>query len=262
MDEYFTCDLTEGFPSGAITGRILHLAGLAAVGPSFHESQRYVETNSAMVTHICESVLAEQAGQSIRILGVSSGAVYDSSATLEPICETSALRMSSPYVVSKVLLENQLSYYRSRGLSTVTVRPFNHIGPFQSRGFLLPDLFSAIQDLPSGEPLRVGNLQTARDYLDVRDVARAYLALLEAESPRYDVYNVCSGEAHSGEQILRILCDSLGIAVPLVEIDEQRIRPNDARSIVGSASRLRDELGWSPTFSITESIRDFVSAAA
>lgn len=142
LDEYVVADLVEGWPDIGNVDAVIHLAGLAAVGPSFDEPQHYITVNSSIVTNLCESVLAS--GSHPRVVMVSSGAIYDGNQQL-PLTEESAIAFNSPYAVSKVLNESQAAYYRGRGLDCVIARPFNHIGPGQGPGFLLPDLAAALE---------------------------------------------------------------------------------------------------------------------
>lgn len=256
IDEFVVADLTSGWPSLAPYDGIVHLAGLAAVGPSFEEPQRYIGSNSAMVTHLCEHLVATNLGQ--RLLLVSSGAVYDSSGDHGPLTEDDALDFSSPYVVSKVLNEHQAAYYRRRGLDVVVARPFNHIGPGQGPGFIVPDLVEKVRRLGDGAVLETGNLEAGRDYTDVRDVAAAYLALLRLPSPRHATYNVASGTAHTGRTVLEAVCAALG--VPLPPTRTRATRAIDPGHACGSATRLREETGWRPTYDLRTSISDFVAS--
>src|SRR5690606_21946586 len=137
LDECLVADLRQAWPEGLTADVIVHLAGLAAIGPSFRRPQAYLSGNSAMVTTMCEHALRLPRSVRPRILGVSSGAVYAVPPDGRRVSEDCALAYSSPYVVSKCLVENQLSYYRARGLDTLVTRPFNHIGPGQSPGFLV-----------------------------------------------------------------------------------------------------------------------------
>lgn len=256
---YFS-DLTKCWPAEAPTEwPIIHLAGLAAVGPSFQAPQQYIEANSSMVTNMCEAVLS-RGSRSGRIIGVSTGAVYAPPHD-GPLNETSAVSCSSPYVVSKLLVENQLDYYRHRGLDTVVARPFNHFGPGQARGFLVPDLLDELHNLSPSGTLRVGNIATRRDYSDVRDVARAYLALISAAVLRHEVYNIASGEARSGYDVLDNLCIALGRPRPSLRVDESRIRATDPPEIVGDPTRLREDTTWAPEYTFDRSIRDTIESS-
>ncbi len=258
LADYVSQDLTAAWPCGLGVDAVVHLAGLSAVGPSFDDPQRYLDQNSAMVTHLCEGVLADSPG--VRLLVVSSGAVYDAQQG-QPLDETSRIGFSSPYVVSKVLVENLVTYYAGRGLDAVVARPFNHIGPGQGRGFLVPDLLAGLErTAATGEALRVGDLETRRDYTDVRDVVRAYRLLVEAEGLADRVFNVCSGRSWSGQELLGLLESELPHGTVQVEVDQSRIRPGDPREIVGDNTRLQHAVGWKPEIDVPTSVRDFVAA--
>lgn len=258
LDEHLVADLREEWPDGGPADVIVHLAGLAAVGPSFQRPQEYISANSAMVTTLCEYSLRLPRNARPRIVGVSSGAVYAVPPEGTTLNESSPLDYPSPYVVSKTLLESQLAYYRGRGLDTLVARPFNHIGPGQSPGFLVPDLYHALRAAADSPPLYVGNLATERDYTDVRDVVQAYLLLATAPDHEFDVYNIASGTATSGWQILGLLQRALCVPMPPTVTDTQRFRAHDPKVIVGDPGRLRSEFGWSPRRRIEDSIEDFV----
>lgn len=256
VTDYVSQDLAVGWPRGLDVDAVVHLAGLSAVGPSFEDPQRYLDQNSAMVTHLAEGLLSDS--PRVRVLVVSSGAVYDAQQAL-PFGEDSRIGFSSPYVVSKVLVENQVAYYAARGLDAVVARPFNHIGPGQGTGFLVPDLLcAAAAAAATGESLRVGDLDTRRDYTDVRDVARAYRLLVEAEHLADRVFNVCSGRSWSGQELLGLLESEWPFGAVKVEVDERRVRPGDPREIVGDSLRLHRAVGWKPTIDVPTSVRDFV----
>lgn len=263
LSEYISVDLRTEWPLGSDVDSIIHLAGLAAVGPSFSQPQQYIESNSAMITTMCESILSHPSAIPVRVVGVSSGAVYDSAAASAALDESSLVAATSPYVISKLLIEQQLAYYARRGLDTLVVRPFNHIGPGQaSLGFLVPDLAAGLRALAPGQALAVGDLSTERDYTDVRDVADAYLRLAEAAHHQHRLYNVASGTSRSGLEMLDLLTGALGMQAPNLQSDPARFRATDARRIVGSATRLRDEFGWAPTVPVQQSIEDFVATSA
>lgn len=259
LADYRAHDLLTGWPRGIDADAVVHLAGLSAVGPSFTDPQRYLEQNSAMVTNVGEALV--RSGSSARVLVVSSGAVYDAHQDL-PLTETSRIGHTSPYVVSKLLVEHQVAYYAGRGLDTVVVRPFNHIGPGQGSGFLVPDLYDAAGRAVAGDGvLRVGDLETRRDYTDVRDVARAYRLLLEADVLEHRLFNVCSGRSWSGRELYELIAAAAALEGLTAEIDPARIRPGDPREVVGSAERLRDAVGWEPEIDVATSVGDFVAAA-
>jgi len=258
VSEYHQADLTEKWPDIPNVKAVIHLAGLAAVGPSFDHPQTYIDANSSMVTNLCEYYVGQESKP--RVVVVSSGAVYDSNQAM-PITEAGEIGFSSPYAVSKILNENQVAYYRNRGLDCVVVRPFNHIGPGQNPGFILPDFYSRLSTLENGEAtIRIGNIETRRDYTDVRDIVRAYGKIALAPELKQTVYNVCSGASLSGVEIFTELKNAMNLSNVGYEIDQSLVRPTDVKDIVGDSSRLRDELGWQPIIPITQTIQDFVAS--
>jgi GDP-4-dehydro-6-deoxy-D-mannose reductase len=247
--DYKDQDLADLWPS-VTADAVVHLAGLSAVGPSFADPQGYIQGNSAPVTHLCEGLLRE--GRSPRIIVVSTGALY---APGVGVTEGSPTQPSSPYAVSKLLVETQCAYYRRRGLDITTMRPFNHIGPGQQPGFLLPDLIAGVA---SGS-CTVGDLATRRDYTDVRDVARAYRLAVEAAPSDVPVLNVCSAVSVSGHRMLELVAHELGVSVPEVTVDPALLRPDDPPEIRGDNALIARELGWRPTIALETSVRDTVA---
>lgn len=255
QENYIQSDLAKEWPK--IEGQvdaIIHLAGLAAVGASFDDPQKYIEVNSAIFTNLCEYYL-DSTEQQPRIVVISSGAVYDPDAGL-PLKENSPVKVSSPYVISKLLLENQAEYYKNRGLDCVVARPFNHIGPGQGEGFLIPDV---VKQLNSGNKLNLGNIETKRDYTDVRDVVRAYRLLATTPTLKYFKYNICSGVSTSGKQIVDELCTLLNKKDITINTDKSKFRPTDALDIYGNYSKLQDDTGWKPLFSLNQTLTDIIS---
>lgn len=252
---YFSQDLTAAWPDTGDVDGVVHLAGLAAVGPSFDDPQRYINLNSAMVTNMAEYYVSRS--NKPRLLIVSSGAIYSPNQSM-PINEDADIGLSSPYAVSKVLTENQAIYYNGRGLECIAARPFNHIGPGQDKGFILPDFYSRLKEMTEGGVIKVGNINTKRDYTDVRDIVKAYTALILAPSLQHSVYNVCSGKSLAGSEVLDMLKKSMKKDSIQFEVDPALIRPTDIPEIAGDSSRLRNELGWKPSYTIDQTISDFV----
>lgn len=258
VDRYYQADLANTWPDEVTdVDAIIHLAGLAAVGPSYDDPQTYINLNSAMLTHLCEHFLKQD--KRPRIIAVSSGAIYDPNQSM-PIKEDSAIGYTSPYAISKVLNENQCKYYRNRGLDCIVVRPFNHIGPGQMLGFIVPDLFEKIKNAPPNGVVSVGNLETRRDYTDVRDIVRAYAKLALAEKLDNTLYNVCSGKSYSGKDIFTLIKKELGREDVSYQTDPSLIRPTDIPEIVGDSSRLQHELEWRPTITIEQTIADIAAS--
>lgn len=266
VETYVSCDLTDVNQVSEIDlndiTAIINLAGFAKVGESKGQGELYNRVNIGVHTTLYEECLRQ--GVSPRIITVSTGAVYDSNQPM-PITEYSALisdEKTNEYVISKKRTEQAVAAFNERGLRCIIARPFNHTGPGQLPGFLLPDLYEQIKESQSsGKPLRVGNLETKRDFTDVRDVAKAYieLALCSEKDLKHNVYNICSGKSVRGSEILRLLADACGVSDIKTETDPDRIRKNDVMDIYGSRGRITSDTGWEPTIPIEQTIRDFVS---
>lgn len=263
VDGYQSCDLLNKDAVSQLdlvgADAIIHLAGLAAVGDSFNRPELYIEGNAAMTDNILSA--AREQGFSGRVVVVSTGAVYNSDQP-SPFSESAEIGGSSPYATGKIKAEHVAHNYNNKGMSVIVARPFNHIGPGQEGGFLVPDMYAQLIAAQEAglTAINTGDLSTRRDYTDVRDIVRAYLLLALAETLEYDTYNVASGVSRSGEEILAAIQKAAGVETITHETDPSRLRPNDPKDITGDASRLKTELSWSPEIPLETTITDFVAA--
>lgn len=260
LDTYVSCNLLDVDSVNNIdlnnARAIIHLAGLSAVSRSFDQAQRYISDNAVMTYNLLDH--AKTSNMQGRAIVVSSGALYDPNQPL-PISEESATSPTSPYAIGKLASEHVVDYFRNRGLDAVVARPFNHIGPGQKEGFILPDIYAQLSSVGSGGEIQVGNLNTRRDYTDVRDIVAGYKALALADSLDHRLYNICSGKSLSGKDILALV-ERIGNYTDIkVSIDPSKIRPSDIMDIYGDSSRIRKELGWQPQYDIEQTITDFVA---
>lgn len=261
---YANCDLTNPqdvakLPLGEVDS-VINLAGLAQVGASFgaDQAKKYKFINTAVQTGVARCLIELGKPAATRLIAVSTGAVYDNAQNM-PITEASKLLTDgSPYALSKLAMEQAMAEFTSDKIETVIVRPFNHLGPGQLGGFLVPDLVNKLRALGPNNTLSVGNLNTKRDYTDVRDVVRAYRLLATTKTLNHSLYNVCSGQSHSGQEILDLLTGYMGIQNLKVEVDPARVRPNDPANIYGDASRLKTDTGWSPQIPLQQTLQDIL----
>ncbi len=239
--------------------RLYHLAGRASVGDSWSHPWEVLETNLRSQVNLFEAVLG--AGLQPRMLVLGSAEEYGRiSADELPVRETCPLQPDNPYGVSKVgqdLLG--LQYYLSHHLPIIRLRPFNHIGPRQSTQFVAPAFASQIATIEAGRQapvIRVGNLETRRDFTDVRDIVQAYALALEHGEPG-EVYNLGSGESHSVRDVLDSLLSFSKTPIK-VETDASRLRPSDTLDLVCDASKFRACTGWKPRIPLEQSLRDLL----
>jgi GDP-4-dehydro-6-deoxy-D-mannose reductase len=184
-----------------------------------------------------------------RILLIGSADQYGAQAPGTPaLREDFPLAPHSPYARSKAAAEQLGLRAAASGQPVVNVRAFNHTGPGQTDRFVAPSFARQVAEIEAGvrEPrMRVGNLDSVRDFLHVDDVLDAYLRLLDpAVAP--DVYNVAGGSGVTIRSLLDALIERAGIS-PTIEVDPARYRPTDR--LVGDASRLTERTGWTPRVS-------------
>lgn len=237
---------------------IFHLAGQADTGKAWHAVWDTFESNVRGQLNIFEAML--QLGlEAARVLVVGSSFEYGSvPREAMPITEDTPLKPDSPYGVSKAaqdLLAQQV--FLSHRLRTVRVRCFNYIGPRQGAQFVASAFAQQIAEIEAGlrEPvLKVGNLDSERDFTDVRDVARAYALALERCADG-EVYNLGSGRATPIRRLLEILLSQSTHTIRVIQ-DPGRVRPVDIPYCVCDNSKFRRATGWQPQISIEQSLRD------
>lgn len=243
--------------SSLLPDRIFHLAGQASVASAWADPAATLLGNILTTQRVLEATHAH--APEARVLIVSSGEVYGRPPLdVQPLGEDQPLRPGDPYAVSKVSVEYlALQHVLAFGMQVVRVRPFNHIGPRQRRGFVVADFAAQLAAIERGEQppvLRVGNLHAARDFTDVRDTVRGYLLAMEEGQPG-EVYNVCSGRAVQIAELLRRLLAACAVPVEVVA-DPAKQRPSDTPVLTGSADALRHQSGWEPEIPLDRTLAD------
>jgi GDP-4-dehydro-6-deoxy-D-mannose reductase len=231
---------------------VVHLAAQSSVQASYEAPLEAFRINYLGSLTLLRVIAAEAPKARVLLIG-SSDAYGNAGSGERPIRESDPLCPVSPYARSKAAAELLGGLAAERGLDVIRVRAFTHIGAGQTDRFVASSFARQIAEIVEGarEPLlTVGNLDSVRDFLDVRDVVDAYCRLMDPGVPR-GVYNVASGRGVSVREILDTLTDLAGIA-PKIEIDPARVRPTDRR--IGDASRLRKATGWTPATPLRETL--------
>lgn len=239
---------------------VVHLAAVSSGAAARRDPQAATRVNAVATARLLRAI--GERGHHPRVLFVSTGEVYGAGHT-GPIEETAPLQPVSPYAASKVAAEAAVLELGARyGLPAVVARAFPHSGPGQTEAFVLPAFAARLRAAKAAGTRRisVGNLDVVRDFLDVRDVVRAYLLLLE-RGARGDIYNVASGTGRLLRDCFRRLAVLVGVdAVP--DEDASLVRPTDIPVLVGHAGKLRSATGWTPTIAFDQTLRDLLDAQA
>lgn len=263
--QYVAGDVTQAdFTRELLTAHpftyIIHLAGANDVSTSYKDPVQVMNTNAWCTMQLLEAVRTSDARSLEGFLAVGTAYEYDFEAAPEaPLKEVSPLSPASPYAWSKMVMGSFLQMYgRVYAVPALLARTFNLIGPGPATG-VCAILAKQVAQMEQGllpPKLVVGNTAVRRDFLDVRDAAAAYCALLPlASSAPGSVFNVCSGTASSISTIIDLLGRYASIPFE-VSVDERLIRPSEAPSVQGDNTKLRTAAAWQPGIPLAQTVLD------
>lgn len=236
---------------------IYHLAALSSVADSFLDPAPTYDVNVMGTVYLLDAV--RRHAPRARVLFVSSAEVYGG--LTSPLTEQSPFAPANPYAGSKVAAEMVcVEQVRSHDLQIVRARAFNHTGPGQLPRFVVSAFAKQIAQIEAGRQapvMGVGNLSARRDFLDVRDVVEAYVALM-ARGQAGAAYNVCSGRAVAMQDILDGFLASAKVAIT-VERDPALFRPVDVAELVGDNAAIQAATGWQPRFALSQTLDDVLA---
>ncbi|MBK7678146.1 MAG: GDP-mannose 4,6-dehydratase [Chitinophagaceae bacterium] len=239
---------------------ILHLASVSSVAQSWHTPLDSFVNNTNIFLNLVEQIRLKKSN--CRILSVGSSEEFGEVTEKElPLTEEHPLKPVSPYAVARVSQEMLSKIYADGfSLDIIMTRSFNHIGPGQREVFVISSFAKQLVQLAKNKSadntITTGNLSVIRDFVDVRDVVRAYYLLLK-KGRRGEVYNICSGKGILLQDIISTMSDLLGIKVETV-VNQQLVRPNENKKVIGSYQKIKNELGWQPEIDISKSLSDII----
>ena len=238
--------------------QIYHLASIAAVGASFTDPAGVLRNNFHLTLNLLEGL--RQYLPQTKLLLISTADLYDHTSS-SPIDEKRALAPSNPYAASKASQDFLgQTYAQSFKLPIVIARPFNHIGPGQKNGFVVADFASQVAKIDcSGQPgiIEVGNLDSSRDFTDVRDMVRAY-HLLMTDGGVGEIYNIGTGTATSIRDILDKMIALASVPIEVV-VDKSKLRPVDVPIIQANPAKIK-QLGWQPRIPLDQTLADIFAS--
>lgn len=231
---------------------ILHLAAVHHI-PTCETQRAYsLEVNVAATENVLSA--AEQAGVQ-RVVIASSGAVYawEDAALFE---DSTPLWACDNYAVAKTSNESQLRFWTQRtgGIGRVA-RIFNTIAHDDPNAHLIPDITAQLKNSKGATAIRLGNLAPKRDYIHAEDAAAGLVALLRDSRTEtsYDVFNICSGDERSVEELVREIAEILGQEIR-IEADPSRLRKVDRLRQLGAPGKASRLLGWTARMTFGEAL--------
>ena len=213
---------------------VIHLAAISFVAHG--NEQDFWDVNVEGSRNLLRA-LAEASRKPEVVIMASSANVYGNSAA-GIISETEPARPANTYAESKLAME-QMALEWVDTLPITLVRPFNYTGVGQAEHFLVPKIVKHFRE--RAPKIELGNLDVARDFSDVRDVAKIYAELLRAR-PSGETVNICSGKAYTLESVMKV-CSELTGHHPRVEINPEFIRDEEVKSLCGDPRKLQALIG-------------------
>ncbi|MGH8152062.1 MAG: NAD-dependent epimerase/dehydratase family protein [Rhodanobacteraceae bacterium] len=232
---------------------VVHLAAISFVAHG--DADQIYRVNVVGTRNLLEA-LAESEVTPRSVVLASSANIYGNGA-VEPVTEAVPAAPANDYAVSKAAMEYMARLWMDR-LPVTLVRPFNYTGVGQSEKFLVPKIVAHFRR--GASTIELGNTDVARDFSDVRDVARAYAAIV-ATAPTGAVVNICSGVAHSLDAVLEMMAKIAGYRID-VQVNPAFVRGNEVRRLTGSNARLREVTGFTPAIPLEDTLRWMYAAPA
>ena len=241
---------------------VLHLAAQSFVPRSFEDPRETLDINLLGTLNLLQALSA--CGFGGRLVYVSSGDIYGRvPEEALPVNESRVPEPRSPYAVSKIAAEQLcLQWARTEGLQAIIARPFNHVGPDQDQRFVLPALARQVALIEAGRQapvIEAGDIDTTRDFTDVRDIVAAYEAMFRAGTTGR-IYLVASGIERKVRDLLSDMCRLAGVA-PEIRQDPAKLRPAEQRRMVADASLLTQDTGWHPQVPFETTLSDILDSA-
>jgi GDP-4-dehydro-6-deoxy-D-mannose reductase len=237
---------------------VVHLAAASSVAVSWADQTEPWRVNALGTVNVLGAV--QEHAPAARVLVVSTGDVYGQADEV-PTLETAPFRPTSPYAASKAAAELAAEQFARVGADVVVARAFQHEGPGRDERFAVGSWAAQIacaEEAGRGTVL-VGDLTPRRDILDVRDVTRAYEALLDP-SVEAGAYNVASGKPVAMRKVLDLLVPMARCPIEIEE-DPSRFRASAVTELSGDASKLQEATGWAPTIPLEQTLADALDAA-
>lgn len=240
---------------------IVHLAGVSTLAEAAADPDKTWRINLFGTLRLAEALARHRPGGCFVFIGSSEvyGRSFQGGRAVD---ETALPDPTNLYSSTKIAADLAVGQMASDRLTVVRARPFNHIGPGQREDYAVSAFAAQIARIERGlQPpvMRVGNLESERDFLDVRDVVEAYCRIVERSSqlPNGVVLNIASGVPR---RIRSVLDELLTLArIPIeVTTDPTRMRPSDTPLVLGDAGRARDLLGWTPAQPWMDTIADIL----
>lgn len=259
---YIHCDITDSRLVEQVLKQvrpdeIYHLAGSGFIPSSYKDPAETYRTIVNGTLNLYESL--RKLDFDSKVLYVGSAEVYGEGKG-KAFNEEDLLHPSNPYAGAKACADAiSEQYAKTYGMKIIRTRSFNHTGPKQSSDFVCSNFAKQISNMERYQKkiIRVGNINVKRDFLDVRDVTKAYYLIMQ-KGISGDIYNVSSNNGVTINKLLNYLLEFSFIEDPIIEIDTDKVRRKDASVRIGDNRKLINHTGWHPEIELKDTMRDLL----
>lgn len=257
---------------------IYNLAAQSHVAVSFEEPEYTANSDALGTLRILEAM---------RILGLEKKTRFYQASTSElyglvqetPQTETTPFYPRSPYAVAKLYAYwITVNYREAYGIYACNGILFNHESPIRGETFVTRKITRALARMKLGlqDCLYLGNLDAKRDWGHARDYVEMQWLMLQQEKP--EDYTIATGEQHSVNEFVDIAAEEIGIKLRwsgkgikkvgvnsetgkvLVRVDQRYFRPTEVETLLGDASKAKNQLGWIPKTSFRELVKEMITS--
>ncbi|WFB35079.1 GDP-mannose 4,6-dehydratase [Kiritimatiellota bacterium B12222] len=234
----------------------LHLAGQAHIPFCENDPVTANDLNVTGTVRLLEAFRRHQ--PEARIVVVTSAEVYGHKPSGHIVTETDPLCPTTLYGITKQAAdEASLAFANQIGIPVMTARPWNHIGPGQHPRFVAAAFARQFAAFTQGAPpeMKTGNLESQRDFTDVRDVVRGYRLIMENGTPG-QAYNLSSSHLRPIRDLIEGFVEISGIR-PSMEVDPALFRPTDSTPML-CTEKISTQCGWQPKIPLEQSLKDIL----
>ena len=232
---------------------VINLAALPFIPDSFYYPGKFFKVNAEGAINVAMAAIKSKRIK--RFVHISTSEVYGSAKTV-PMSEDHPTLPQSTYAASKLAGERAVfTLHKEHGLSAVIIRPFNSYGPRITQPYIIPEIISQI--FHNKNFVKLGNIESSRDFTFVSDTARGIISSLTEEKAVGETINIGSNTSYKIKNLVMQIAKIVGQNIK-IKTDKKRFRPYDVQKLVCDFRKAKKLLGWIPKVPIDEGLTNTI----